>query len=180
MEFTSNVKSRDGWKLMSWYKGVRRQTAPPLNRPDGTMAITPEEKADTLFGFLFQPPPELGDEPGVDLVLPGHNTRNFVDVTEGEVNKALNVTSNASAPGRSGIGYRALKWVWVNRPREILLVMQLGLRLGVHRLRRRIKLMIARCAGSNIPKKLTRFILLLGESGNAFVSKVASQVVDDG
>jgi hypothetical protein len=156
MEFTSNVKSRDGWKLMSWYKGVRRQTAPPLNRPDGTKAITPEEKADTLLVSLFQPPPELEDEPGVDLVLPGHNTRSVVDVTEGEVNKALNATSNTSAPGRSGIGYRALKWVWVNRPREILLMMQLGLRLGVHRLRRRIKLMIARCVGVKYPKEINK------------------------
>jgi hypothetical protein len=132
MEFTSNVKSRDVWKLTSWYKGVRRQTAPPLNRPDGTKAITPEEKADTLFGSLFQPPPELEDEPGVDPAFPGHNTRTFVDVTEDEVNKALSATSNTSAPGRSGIGYRALKWIWLTRPREILLIMQLGLRLGVH------------------------------------------------
>ena len=132
MEFTSSVKARDVWKLTSWYKGVRRQTAPPLNRPDGTKAITPEEKADTLFGSLFQPPPELENEPGVDPVFPGHNTRSFVDVTEDEVNKALKATTNTSAPGRSGIGYRALKWVWANRPREILLIMQLGLCLGVH------------------------------------------------
>ena len=104
MEFTSNVKSLDVWKLMSWDKGVRRQTAPPLDRPDGKKMITPEKKADTLFGSLFQPPPELEDEPGVDLVLPGHNTRSFLDVTEGEVNKALNATSNTSAPGRSGYG----------------------------------------------------------------------------
>ena len=111
MEFTNNVEPKDVWKLTSWYRGVRRHTAPPLNRPDGSKAITPEEKADTLFGSLFQPPPELENERGVDPIFPNPNTRPFVDGTE-EVNNAISSTSNTSAPGRSGIGYKALKWVW--------------------------------------------------------------------
>ena len=132
MEFTDSIEPKDVWKLTSWYRGVRRHAAPPLNRPDGTKAITPEEKADTLFGSLFQPPPELENERGVDPVFPNHNTRPFVDVTEEEVGNAISSTSNTSAPGRSGIGYKALKWVWHTRPEEILRIMQMGLRLGEH------------------------------------------------
>ena len=77
MEFTGSVEPRDVWKLTSWYRGVRRHTAPPLNRPDGSKAVTPEEKADTLFGSLFQPPPTLDDEQGADPVLPNSCGCNF-------------------------------------------------------------------------------------------------------
>ena len=54
--------------MLSWSEG---DTAPPLNCPDGSKAITPEENA--LFGSLFQPPPELDNEHGVDPVFPNFN-----------------------------------------------------------------------------------------------------------
>ena len=132
MEFTGNVEPKDVWKLTSWYRGVRRHTAPPLDRPDGSKAVTPEQKADTLFGSLFQPPPTLDDEPGIDPTLPNFNTRPFTDITEEEVDNALSHASNTSAPGRSGIGYKALKWAWHTRPDEILRIMRMARRLGVH------------------------------------------------
>src|SRR6266850_6001257 len=58
--------------------------------------------------------------------------RPFYPVITSEVAAALAGTSNASAPGPSGIGYLLLKWCFAACPEYITTVLQEALRLGVH------------------------------------------------
>jgi len=133
MEFAANVETKDVWKLTNWYKGSRRHHSPPLVRPDGRRAVTPEDKCDLLKETFFSSPPPLNrSETAADSHSPHPSTREFVEVTRDEVERALRSTSNTSAPGPMGVSYRALKWAWAVAAPEILLVLKWSLSLGTH------------------------------------------------
>jgi ribonuclease HI len=132
MDFTAKVEPKNIWKLTSWYKGIRRHRSPPLLRPNGSPATRPEDKCETLSRAFFPPPPDLPGEKGTELNTPNHNTREFHGLTFDEVDLALRSTSNTSAPGASGMGYKALRWAWSLCPNEILATLQMGLFHGIH------------------------------------------------
>ena len=111
MDFAAGVATKDVWKLTNWYKGSRRHHSPPLVHPDGHRAVTPEDKCDLLRKTFFSPPPPLNlAETATDLHSPHPTTRDFVDITRDEVDRAIRSTSNTSAPGPSGVSYQAIKW----------------------------------------------------------------------
>ena len=109
MEFAAKVETKDVWKLTNWFKGSRRHHSPPLVHPDGRRAVTPEDKCNLLKNTFFSSPPPLNHaETAANTQSPHPTTREFVDVTRDEIDRALRSTSNTSAPGPCGVSYRAL------------------------------------------------------------------------
>jgi len=106
MDFAVKVATKDVWKLTNWYKGSRRHHSPLLVHPDGQKAVTPEDKCNLLKNSFFSSPPLLNHaETAADTHSPHPSTREFVDITRDEVDRALRSTSNMSAPGPSGVSY---------------------------------------------------------------------------
>ena len=81
---------------------------------------------ERFFHFPHPPVPTL--------TLPGDPApkRPFYNVTKQEVEHALAGTSNKSAPGPSGIGYKLVKWAFASHPDFILDIYDTALRLGHH------------------------------------------------
>ena len=132
MNFAGSVRTQDVWKLTSWYKGIRRHRSPPLTRPDGTRATETADKFDLFFTSFFPPPPSLDITPIPDHPPDRPDTRPFHPITRQEVDNALKQTSNLSAPGISGISYRALKWAWHVYSDLFIWVFNTALKLGTH------------------------------------------------
>jgi len=133
MDFAAKIETKDVWKLTNWYKGSRRHHSPPLVHPDGRKAVTPEDKCNLLKETFFSSPPPLNhSETAANTHAPHPSTREFIDITRDEVDRALRSTSNTLAPGPSSVSYRALKWAWAVASEEIHFVLKWSLHLGVH------------------------------------------------
>ena len=133
MDFAAGVATKDIWKLTNWYKGSHRHHSPPLVHPDGHRAVTPEDKCDLLRKTFFSPPPPLNlAETATDSHSPHPTTRDFIDITRDEVDHAIRSTLNMSAPGPSGVSYRAIKWAWGVALEEIHFVLKWSLSLSIH------------------------------------------------
>ena len=131
LHIAGNTKTSEIWSLNAWHKGVRKYTVPHLENPDGSKAVTPQDKCSLFHSSFFPPPPHVQVE-DFDPDVPNANTRSFQDITFQEVERAIKNISNTSAPGLSGVGYRALKWIWNNKPEWILFIMKWSVRLGTH------------------------------------------------
>ena len=111
-DFASKMETKRIWSLNSWHKGIRKYRTPPLQGPDGTTAISSEEKATLFRASFFPPPPEVPTEVfDLSSLLP--HTRPFELITRTEVENLLRHTSNRSVPGWSGISYKAIKWAMI-------------------------------------------------------------------
>ena len=68
------------------------------------------------------------------LTLPGTLAPKhpFYTITKDEVKHALSGTSNKSAPGPSGIGYKLVKWAFAAHPEFILDIYNTALHFGHH------------------------------------------------
>ena len=68
------------------------------------------------------------------LRLPGTPApkRPLYTIMKSEVEQALHGTSNKSAPGPSGIGYKLVKWAFAAHPDFILDIYNAALRFGHH------------------------------------------------
>ena len=111
--------------MAKWRNGRRSPWIPPING-----SSDPDEMgkafADRFFTF---PSPET---PVLTLPGPPKSKRPFYNVTKREVEQALQGTSNKSAPGPSGIGYKLVKWAFAAHPDFILDIYDAALRLGHH------------------------------------------------
>lgn len=58
--------------------------------------------------------------------------RTWTDIMTTKVTTALSTTSNSSAPGPSGIGYRILKWAHAAQPTVLPTLYNITLQEGVH------------------------------------------------
>ncbi|KAL1711280.1 hypothetical protein EV715DRAFT_298345, partial [Schizophyllum commune] len=107
------------WELCRWATGNRRQSTPPIRTIDGRFAIEPQEQGAAFAAHFF--PNEV---PHVDPVLPDdpppRPARAFFPITEDEARRALQETSNTTAPGESGATYRLMKWAFAARPRTFI------------------------------------------------------------
>ena len=129
-EFAAQIQPLDIWKLNNWHKGLRKYAIPPIRKPDGTVAITDEDKADVFTNAFFPPPPQVTVP---DFSLEGHvDARIHHDVTISEVERNLKSSSQTSAPGQSGISFRALRWAWEVAPEIIHYIVKWSIRLGFH------------------------------------------------
>ena len=130
LNLAQEVEPSKIWTLTNWYKGLRCYAMPALTRPNHTSAISDEDKAELLRDTFFPPPPSLQVDPLPSI--PNHNTRPHLPVLEQEIDDHLKNTSNSSAPGMSGISYRALKWAWKQAPNYITYILNWSLALGIH------------------------------------------------
>ena len=113
------------WDLAKWRNGRRSPWIPQINR-----SSDPDDmgRAFKERFFSFPKPPEPV------LTLPGTPLpkRQFYDVTKHEVENTLKNTSNKSAPGPSGVGYKLVKWAFAAHPDFILDIYTSALCLGHH------------------------------------------------
>jgi len=103
---------------------------PPITRPDGSRAIQPEEEAQA-FADAFFPAPPLVETGQYDPWRSLPRMREFLDVTKNEIDE-LRTTSNTSAPGISGLSYRALKRAWISRGPLIRWIIKWSIKAGFH------------------------------------------------
>ena len=63
---------------------------------------------------------------------PARPTRPLQPITESEIQACLSRTSNNSAPGLSGIGYKLIKWAFASNPARFIDLYNACLMLGHH------------------------------------------------
>ena len=129
-EFAAQIEPLNIWKLNNWHKGLRRYTIPPVRNLDGSMAITNEDKAQAFLHSFFPPPPLVNTPPF--STSHSEDCQEFVDVTRSEVESNLKSSNQRSAPGASGISFRALKWAWEVNQDVIFFIVRWSVRLGFH------------------------------------------------
>ena len=120
------------WKATRWRHGRRSSTLPILSQPDEAEPTPdPHHQAGILRAKFFShvPSPVSLTQPDDPAPLP---VRDLQDVTEDEVRVALSGTSNASAPGISGIGYKLLKWAFASSPSRFTDLFNGCLTHGIH------------------------------------------------
>jgi len=130
-KFTNKVTRDNIWRLNSWYRGARRTYTPILiDGTTGDIRVYPEDKANLMHNAWFTPPQPI---PGCfEFEGTNHNTRRFKPVTFREIEEILKSTSNTSAPGSTGIGYKILKWVLTAAPDEMTAIVKASIRIGTH------------------------------------------------
>ena len=79
--------------------------------------------------FAASPVPVLPNQPDDPPPLP---PRSHIPITLAEISDALGTTTNKSAPGWSGIGYKLLKWAFSCRPDCLLEIYEAAITLGHH------------------------------------------------
>ena len=129
-EFAAKVTHKNVWRLNSWYRGRRNHFTPVLKDSEGKPHISPEEKTNLMHSAWFDPPKPI--EGNFEWSGTDTNTREFASVTWKEIHETLTSTSNTSAPGGSGIGYRILKWALSECPDEITAIIRASIKLGIH------------------------------------------------
>ena len=113
------------WDLAKWRHGRRSPWIPAINGSSDPITMGASFR-DRFFSFPKPP------EPSLELPGPAAPRRPFYDITKREVELALSDTSNNSAPGPSGIGYKLVKWAFSAQPDFILDIFTSSLRLGHH------------------------------------------------
>jgi hypothetical protein len=113
------------------WKGRQTTTFPPLRGPDDSYVESPEGKAE-LFCQKFFPTNPTHVEPSQPDDPEPLPTWSWNPITDEEVTRALADTSNKSAPGPSGVGYKLLKWSHGARPDILTLIFNLSLDEGMH------------------------------------------------
>ena len=115
MSFAGQVSRQDVWRLTAWYKGIRRTGTPTLKDPrSGSEAVSLEQKKTLFSDTFFPPPPVLEHEEDFmnNPLAPGEDTRKLEPLSLREVESAMSSCANDTAPGISGVPYRAIKWAW--------------------------------------------------------------------
>jgi ribonuclease HI len=103
------------WDINQWYKGRKTYALPTLRRPDGTLAITSEQKAEVLHRTFFPPAPHPPVAASVES-MPQRPLFEFPSISKQEIADNLEKCHNKSAPGAFGTNYRALKWAFKATP----------------------------------------------------------------
>ena len=131
--FLSSTDPKALWKATRWRHGRRTSTLPVLSVPGSSDDPNPEphHQAGILRAKFFSlaPAPVSLSQPDD---LPPLPTRDLHDITEDEVRVALSGTSNSSAPGISGIGYKLLKWAFSACPTRFVDLFNGCVMFGIH------------------------------------------------
>jgi hypothetical protein len=118
------------WGLTQWFAGKRSLQTPPIRTTQG-LAIEPEDQCKAFADAFF--PQQI---PNVERTQlddpPAQPTRPMQPITQHEVEDALADTSNTSAPGPLGIGYRLIKWAVAETPELFAQLFNACLSLGIH------------------------------------------------
>jgi ribonuclease HI len=118
------------WGLTKWFAGKRTTQTPPIRTPLG-LATEPEDQCRAFADAFF--PRQI---PNVERIQqndpPARPTRPLHPITRQEIEDALADTSNTSAPGPSGIGYRLIKWAVGETPDLFVQLFNACLLHGTH------------------------------------------------
>jgi hypothetical protein len=125
------VDAQDIWRLAKARKGHHTNLFPLLRNADNILIDNLELKADIFHSKFF---------PGEPRQVPIHHDtdhapiqpREWAPITTEDVSAALRTTTNWSAPGPSGIGYKLLKWAHTANPTAIPDLLDRCLREGIH------------------------------------------------
>ena len=106
------------WTATKWQHGQWLNNIPPLLTTAGTLTMDHTEiqmvLSDHFFPTIPKPiPPSHPDDP------PPQAPHDFEPILPEEVSRNLVKTSNKSAPGPSGIGYKLLKWCHLANPSHV-------------------------------------------------------------
>jgi len=106
---------------------------PALTRgSDISLAISLQEKCDTLQDTLYQEPPNLPDLIVADLTQRNLDEILYTEISPTEVSEALFSTSSNTVPGPSQITYKMIKWAWPIAAEPITTLFQRCLSKGYH------------------------------------------------
>jgi ribonuclease HI len=118
------------WGLTRWLAGKRTTQTPPIRTSQG-LATEPEDQCRAFADAFF--PRQI---PNVKCTQPNNPparpSRPFQPITQQEIEDALADTSNTSAPGPSGIGYRLIKWAFRETPEIFVQLFNACLMHGLH------------------------------------------------
>jgi len=125
-----NATTESLWKAARWRHGRRQRNIPALSTEDGLSS----DKADmtsALRSRFFKDNPPL-----VERVFPDDPDplpqRHFHPIADAEIAEALKDTSNVSAPGKSGHGWKLVKWAWEACPTWFVTLFNSCLDAGMH------------------------------------------------
>jgi hypothetical protein len=107
-KYVQSVRGKAIWKAYRYCKpSVCRGVMPPLQRADGSLAQTREEKEEALLeGIYPKILPSARPAPSVSY------TGSWPKVEEDEAARAINTLTNQKAPGPDGIKAQAIKEAW--------------------------------------------------------------------
>ena len=175
--FQPNV--HDLWQATCWWHGRKSSCIQPLCSPSGDVTHIAAEMDATLAACFFpsHSAPVAASQPDDPPPLP---PRDLAAVSSAELTSALSSTSNKSAPGPSGIGYKLLKWAFAASPDRFVRLFDACLSLGHHPWRSAHILLLPKlsCPDYSLPKAY-RPIVLLECCGKWLEKIVASRILSD-
>ena len=111
-KMVDNATNQNIWSFQKWMVNNRTYTSPPMDHGENVPpAITHEQKCDMLRKHLFLDPPELKEEPELDL---SHSPEDleYVSITKREVKNVIFSAAQLNVPGISGLIGRPRRWAW--------------------------------------------------------------------
>ena len=166
------------WEAARWRKGRSTTRIPPIITTSG-LSAEPANMATAFASRFFPPDP---------TPIPTHHPddpkptpmRDLVAITVHEISAALGPTSNKSAPGWSGIGYKLLKWAFAAQPLRFVTLFNQALTLGYHPWKEAKVVVLAKPQRPDYSMpKAYRPISLLECCGKLLEKIVASRLVHD-
>jgi hypothetical protein len=125
-----NATPESLWKATRWRHGRRQRNIPALSTDEG-LSSNKVNMATALQGRFFKDNP-----PPVERVFPEDPDplpqRPFHEITDAEIAELLRATSNTSAPGKSGHGWKLVKWAWEACPEWFVVLFNSCLDAGIH------------------------------------------------
>ena len=179
-DFLHHTAKHKLWEATRWRHGRRTSRIPPLHSsPDAKLARSHTDLSSTLSTRFFPPAPSVvsPSQPDDPPALP---TRDWPRISSDEIHDALAHTSNASAPGLSGINYKLIKWAFAAKPSRFVDLYNECLDRGIHPWTSAKVVPIAKPSKPDysLPKAY-RPISLLECSGKLLEKIVANRVLHD-
>ena len=179
-EFLYYTAKHKLWEATCWRHGRRSSRIPPLRpSPSADCTRSHANLANALSARFFPLSPEPIDavQPDDPPPLPTHD---WPPISSDEIHDTLAHTSNASAPGISGINYKLLKWAFAAKPSRFVNLYNECLDHGTHPWTTAKVVPIAKPhkADYSLPKAY-RPISLLECSGKLLEKIIATQVMHD-
>jgi len=119
------------WKGTAWRHGRWANRIPPILKVDGSLATSTSDIRQVFSNRFFPqvPKPIPASHPDDPPATPPHP---FSTITDEEVSTALADTSNKSALGPTGIGYKLLKWAHTANPERLTSLFNAAISLSTH------------------------------------------------
>jgi Endonuclease-reverse transcriptase len=125
-----NATTESLWKAACWRHGRRQRNIPALSTEEGLSSDKVNMTATLRSRFFKEnPPPVEWAFPDDPEPLP---QRHFHLITDAEIAEALKDISNTSAPGKSGHGWKLVKWAWEACPEWFVTLFNVCLYAGTH------------------------------------------------